>query len=115
MYPETSPYQNQRRYSRWGVARAVASDISAFFFLPSSFRFHKHLLVVRCLLFLVVLFQINSEVPFQATASDFIAGMAVTHHVLAHLLKILWLTFNWCVTSIVTRCSYQIRAFSMWM
>jgi len=38
----------------------------------------------------MLLFSINSEELFEVAVTDFIARIAVTHHVLAHPLENLW-------------------------
>jgi hypothetical protein len=69
------------------------------------------MLIGRALLveFLMMLFSLNSQELFEMPATDFIAGSAVTHHVLAHHFKDPWLVLN-----SVTRCSnYSYRSYSV--
>jgi hypothetical protein len=73
-----------------GNLPSLASEfgVSSFY---SSFRFHKGLVSVHFVEFLVVFFfQFDSQNPFEVSANDSTAGTAATHHVLAHLLKNPW-------------------------
>jgi len=66
-----------------------------FFLFNFSFRFHKDVVFVHFIVFLVTFLKFDSQKPFEVSDNDSTAGIAATHHVLAHLLN----TFTFCCKS----------------
>jgi len=89
MWSEKSPSYRRPR-SCWEPVKTQFSDRRIFQFFFSEILSGCTL----CVLFLIVLFSISSQQLFQVAANDCTAGIAATHHVLAHAFKDSWAVPN---------------------